>query len=87
MIQRQHLLAERHQEELKRERTRLNLEESMMLRERNNRVKAAEVLTKEAALNIEIPGCDLKPFSLAINLEGNPVKRVGQHALVAMHKF
>ena len=63
MIQRQHLLAERHQVELKRERTRLNLEESLMLKEKSEAARAHEVLAKEAALNSAILSSDLKPFN------------------------
>ena len=41
----------------------------------------------EAAMNAAILTADLKPFNNAVNLEGNPVKRVGQNALVDMYKF
>ena len=38
-------------------------------------------------MNIAIMTADLRPFNNAVNLEGNPVKRVGQNNLVDMYKF
>ena len=87
LIARQHMMAEQHQNQIKKEQFRLNLEESKQLKARSDSIKANDLVTSEAAMNAAIMTADLKQFNNAINLEGNPVKRVGQHNLVDMHKF
>ena len=57
------------------------------MKARSDAARANDIITKETAMNAAVLTADLRPFNNAVNLEGNPVKRVGQNNLVDMYKY
>lgn len=77
MIARQHVLVEQTRDQIKREQNKLNLEEARKMKKFADATETEKVLMKEVGLNAAIINSDLKKNASAVNLEGNPIKRVG----------
>ena len=86
-ISREHYNIEKHQTEYKKAQMRSNLEETLQMREAIDIERASNVLAKEAALNHKMLSSDFKPnVAKPLNIDGGPVKKVGDRHLEDMYK-